>query len=313
MLIDKPKLSIPEQVEHLRNNGVRFEIMTADQAAQYLTNNNNYFKLTAYRKNYPKHPDGKDGGKYIDLDFAYLVDLAVIDMDLRYVLVHMALDVEHYAKMQLLHKVENSEEDGYQIVIDYEKSLAPDQLERFKADVGKNKDNIYCGNIIRKYAGHYPIWALLEIISFGRLIDFYKFCAKRFSDVGMTNTYFRLLTCKEIRNACAHSNCILNDLHNKTSRHDSSHEVTKDLGLVPGISKSSQNRKMSNAHIQQIVTLLYTHKDIITSEGVHEKSCIKLQEISKRMYRNVSYYTNNALIMSSFRFLKLIIDNWFPA
>ena len=143
MLIDKPKLSIPEQVEHLRNNGVRFEIITADQATQYLTNNNNYFKLTAYRKNYPKHPDGKDIGKYIDLDFAYLVDLAVIDMDLRYVLVHMALDVEHYAKMQLLHKVENSEEDGYQIVIDYEKSLSPDQLERFKADVSKNKDNIH--------------------------------------------------------------------------------------------------------------------------------------------------------------------------
>ena len=108
----------------------------------YLTSHNNYFKLTAYRKNYAKHPDGDDKDKYIELDFAYLVDLAVIDMQLRYRIVHMALDVEHHAKLQLLRKVEETGEDGYQIVRDYIDSLGEKQKATFEGEISRNQGNI---------------------------------------------------------------------------------------------------------------------------------------------------------------------------
>ena len=102
MTIKKPKLSLDEQIEHLKDKGILFNIMDESDAKKYLEQNNNYFKLTAYRKNYNKHPDGKNKGKYINLEFAYLVDMAIIDMRLRYQIVHMALDIEHHAKLQLL-------------------------------------------------------------------------------------------------------------------------------------------------------------------------------------------------------------------
>ena len=108
--------------------------------------------------------------------------------------------------MNLLHRVEESDEDGYQIVSDYKNSLDERQAQRFESELIRNRNNVYCGGIVRKYDGEYPIWALLEIIPFGRLVDFYKFCSERFQDKWMTNTYYQLLTCKEIRNACAHSN-----------------------------------------------------------------------------------------------------------
>ena len=92
MTIKKPKLSLDEQIEHLKDKGILFNIMDESDAKKYLEQNNNYFKLTAYRKNYNKHPDGKNKGKYINLEFAYLVDMAIIDMRLRYQIVHMALD-----------------------------------------------------------------------------------------------------------------------------------------------------------------------------------------------------------------------------
>ena len=63
MLITKPKLSLEGQIEHLKEKGVLFNIMDEESAKEYLTQHNNYFKLTVYRKNYDKHPDGENKGK----------------------------------------------------------------------------------------------------------------------------------------------------------------------------------------------------------------------------------------------------------
>lgn len=123
---NKPKLSVEEQVAHLRQKGVKFEIISEEGALEYLSKNNNYFKLTAYRKTFLKHNGGKDDGKYINLEFAYLKDLAIIDMRLRYALLHLALDIEHYAKVRLIQLIENRDEDGYTIVNDFIESLSDD-------------------------------------------------------------------------------------------------------------------------------------------------------------------------------------------
>ena len=198
MNIVKPKLSVDEQIEHLKRKGVLFNIMDEDKAKDYLKRNNNYFKLTAYRKNYPKHPDGENKDKYIRLEFAYLVDIAVADMKLRYQIIHMALDIEHHMKLQLLRKIDSSSEDGYQIVKDFIDNLPETQKNSLEAEIARNENNIYCGDIIKKYDHDYPIWAFVEIIPFGRVISFYGFCAERFQDKKMKNTYYQLLTCKEI-------------------------------------------------------------------------------------------------------------------
>ncbi len=308
----KPILTLDEQVQHLTDKGVRFEIMDEETAKEYLLEHNNYFKLTAYRKNYTKHPEGKNKDKYINLEFAYLVDLAVIDMQLRYRIVHMALDIEHHAKLQLLHKVEEECEDGYQIVQDYIDSLDESQQKIFNGEINRNKGNIYCGNIIDKYDGAYPVWAFVEIIPFGRLVSFYKFCADRFSDKTMKNNFYRLLTCKEIRNASAHSNCILNDLQTRTSTHRTNDDVTKDLMRINGMSTNFRKNRMTNARIQQIVTLFYMHKTMVTSTGVKTSESRELHKTMTRMYKNIDYYTNNPLVKSTFDFLNMVVDSWFP-
>lgn len=156
MAVTKPRLSLDGQVEHLKEKGVLFNIMDEEAAKDYLTQHNNYFKLTAYRKNYDKHPDGENKGKYINLEFAYLVDLAVIDMQLRYRIVHMALDIEHHTKLQLLRKMEDFNEDGYQIVQDYLDSLDEKQKKICDSEISRNKGNIYCDGFWISYdSGYY--------------------------------------------------------------------------------------------------------------------------------------------------------------
>lgn len=308
---EKPMLTVEEQIEHLKDKNVLFNITTETEAIDYLHKNNNYFKLTSYRKNYQQHPDGKNKGKYVRLEFAYLIDLAVIDMRLRYQLVHMALDVEHNVKLQLLDKALEPGEDGYKIVEDYLSSLSQTQNEICNGEISRNKNNIYCGDIVNKYSNGFPLWAFQEIIPFGRLVDFYRFCGERYNDSQMKNNYFRLLTCKEIRNASAHSNCIINDLKSGTKQHSTNKDVSMELSKIGELRKNFRNLKMSNARLQQIVTLLYVHKEMVKSEGVHMVNAKKLHDIIERMYKNIDYYNTNNQIKSAFDFLKIIVDNWF--
>ncbi|MCH4039190.1 MAG: Abi family protein [Lachnospiraceae bacterium] len=312
MAVLKPKLSLDEQIEYLKKKGVRFNIMNEASAKKYLAYNSNYFKLTAYRKNYSKHPDGADKGKYIHLEFAYLVDLAVIDMKLRYKIVQIALDIEHHTKLQILREADLHNEDGYQIVSDYTNSLNKHQLAFFESEISRNKENVYCGDIIDKYHNTFPVWALLEVIPFGRLVSFYGFCAERFKAAYMQDNYYRLLTCKEIRNAAAHSNCILNELKAHTAKHKTNTDVTKELMKIPGISAGFRKSRMSNARIQQIVTLLYMHKTMVSSAGLRQSETNGLHEVVDRIKKHYEFYEDNPTIKSSLDFLKLVIDNWFP-
>ena len=313
MEIVKPKLSLDGQIEHLKEKGVLFNIMDEAEARDYLGQHNNYFKLTTYRKNYDKHPAGENKDKYINLEFVYLVDIAVIDMQLRYRIVHMALDLEHHTKLQLLRKMDEYNEDGYQVVQDYIDSLDEKQRKIFDSEINRNKGNIYCGDIIAKYEGAFPIWAFIEIVPFGRLVAFYGFCADRFSDKSMKDTFYRLLTCKEIRNASAHSNCILNNLKAKTAAHSTNAAVTSELMKIKGMNTNFRKNRMSNARIQQVVTLLYTHKDMVESEGIKRSESEDLKKIMEHVDKNYDYYNTNPMIKGTFDFLKLVVDSWFKS
>lgn len=119
MCDQKPWLTPWEQVSHLKSKGVRFRYMSEAEAVEYLTKNNNYFRLRSYRTGFPKVSDGKRKGEYVNLDFKMLVDLSIIDMLLRNEMISLTLDIEHFCKVDLLGRIEQHVEDGYEIVQDY--------------------------------------------------------------------------------------------------------------------------------------------------------------------------------------------------
>ena len=82
--VDKPMRSPAELIAMLRDEkGTTFNYMTPTEAETYLNDRNNYLRTASYRKNYEKHTTGENVGKYIQLDFAYLVELSKLDMYLR--------------------------------------------------------------------------------------------------------------------------------------------------------------------------------------------------------------------------------------
>lgn len=309
--ISKPILSIADQVIHLESKGVQFSIMDKPAALHYLEYENNYFRLASYRKNYSKNPGGIHVGKYIDLEFAYLVDLAAIDMQLRYCIMQMALDIEHHIKLDLLRSLYDRGEDGYSIVCDYRSSLTDAQRDIYDNEISRMNRNIYCGDLLRKYSSSLPVWVMFEVIPLGRLVSFYEFCANRFADKNMIYTYYQLLVCKEIRNASAHSSCILNDLRSGSIRYRTSSKVTQAIASIPGMNRNLRRNRMSNNRIQQIVTLLYTYNQIIRDNDMKRTASDRLSDLKDRMSQHIDYYYRNCVICNTFEFLREIIDAWY--
>lgn len=71
----------------------------------------------SYASNYPVN---HKNNKYVNLEFAYLVELSKIDMYFRKIILGMCLDVEHVLKTRMLYDISrNAKEDGYNIVKKY--------------------------------------------------------------------------------------------------------------------------------------------------------------------------------------------------
>lgn len=301
------KLTIPEQIEHMKNRGITFNIDSEAQAMQYLQDNNNYFKLRAYRKNYDKN--GK--GEYSKLDFAYLRDIAVIDMRLRYTLLKMCLDIEHSMRVKLIKSVvDDPNEDGYSVVTGF---MTQDP-QRYQDILDRASKSIYCADLQKKYANNMPVWALVEMMQFSSLCFFYRYVGSHLNDQNMQHDFYLLQEIRQVRNACAHSNCILNDLKSvHPAKYPPDPRMMNALSQIPTITKGVRQRKMSNDRIRQITTLLYSYRIFVTSSGLRSNRTKELRElIFDRYNRHADYYVSSAPISTTFTFFQKIIDNWYP-
>lgn len=300
----KPILNVKNQVNRLKDKGVLFNTIGEEDAEQYLTNNNYYYKLTSFRKNFPKHISGVSKGKYINLEFAYLVDLAILDSYLRNIILEVSLDIEHYSKLSLLHELENRETgDGCLIVLDFFKSLGTQRVS-LENRINEKKDSSYVGNIIKRYKGQYPAWAFIEIISFGDYLRFYKYCANRWCEKAMIDNYYRMRDVKELRNAAAHNNCIINDITTKATTHNANYALIKSLSAIK---KRSNSLHLKKEKVRQIATLFYVSSYTITSDGVKSKIKKLTDQYKERIFRDYSYSFNPSL-HSTLQYLIKVID-----
>lgn len=321
----KPMLSVDDLIKHMQDKGIQFEKISEADAKQYLHKNNNYFKLTSYRKNYPKFTTGKNNGKYEHLDFAYLIELARIDVQLRHIILNMCLDIEHFLKVELIKAIEQDvNEDGYSIVLEYifdssnivfskrAVNVAP-RTNSIAHKLDSNNKNPYCCGLIEKYNDEMPVWAFIEIISFGDLLRFIEYVSAKIHwnvPVDM-KTLDRV---RQIRNAAAHNNCIINDLRptfndNGTIKWNEPVYITNFIRSA-NVNKSTMQKKLSNRRFSQIIHLLYAYDKIVTSSNSRQLRLEELNElVNKRMTANKEYFKTNQLLLSTYDILLKIVTN----
>ena len=311
----KELLTAEKIVEHMRSNGIEFSIVDEQSAVDYLNSKNYYMKCAAYRDNYTKKKNSSGDMQYVNLDFAYLLELASIDEELRKIIFAMTLEIEHFLKVQLLYDIENNpEEDGYHII---QKFVSMDEdLYRLKV-LSKLRSSSYCKGLYEKYYPFFPVWVYVELISFSQLNALLNTYTGIYDSKPPICDHQLLNSVRDLRNATAHSNCLINKLRPGDNM-PAGHVVSwvRALGTengkrLEGFSDEAIKKKLKNKFIYDFVCLLRVYFSIIPKE-IKEQRYDELNTLfTSRLLEHKEWFVGNkgnSTITSTYNFLKIVLD-----
>ncbi len=303
----KRKLTVDEQIVDMEMKGVKFEIMNKEEAKKFLRYNNFYFKLKSYAQNYECYQKPELRGKYINLEFAYLVELSKLDMHLRKIIVKMCLDVEHFLKARFMYDVSNNpKEDGYNIVCKY--------LEghyNILSDMYRDAEKSATANLvekIRENEDEIPVWKIIETLSFGKFIELYNLY---YGTYGGKNYCSFLGSVKFLRNAAAHNTCLLNSI-----RRPYKTRINKTMEIMDIISKikdvpTSYKTKMQNPVIHDFIVLLFVYNDLLNypaNRELREEGMKEVNELFQKTFvRHKEWFEKNNVLIENYQFICLLL------
>jgi abortive infection bacteriophage resistance protein len=296
----KIMLRTSQMIEHMKEKNIQFQIVSEEAAKSFLEENNYFYKLYAYRKNYDKYHGNREG-QYQNLEFAYLQELSTLDMYLRYFIVKICLDIEHTIKVKLLHDVEtNNQEDGYQLT---RRFIA--KYPKVNEKINRQKAASYGEELIDKYYPFFPVWVFVEVISFGDLTHLCAFNKEIYGREIFENKF--LNSVRDMRNAAAHNNCLLYDLRKGNVQPDTR---IIEYAKRAGIRKEIRAKRLSNRFMNDFVTLLYVFDTIGISPKLKENRIRELKELlDGRFLLHKDYFEKNSLIISCYLYIKKVVDN----
>ena len=309
--IMKKKLTIDEQIEDLKKKGVAFNIMNEAEAKKFLRYNNYYFKLKSYAKNYTINPKNVN---YVNLEFAYLVELSKLDMYLRKIILGMCLDVEHILKTRMLYDVsKNEKEDGYHIVNTYFKAYANTKIEILQ----KANSYSFTSDLAQKHLidEEYSAWNLVELLSFGRFVELYTVYYQEYNSPNYSDY---LQSIKFLRNAAAHSNCLLSSI----MRPKGGKKFRKTIKLTNAlaqaqkeISSHARSKYMAYPVFHDFVALLFVYNDLLkeaANRTMRDKTMHELYQFfcekDGRILKHKEYFEKNQVITEAYKFISGVIQ-----
>lgn len=164
-----------------------------------------HINFKAFDKNFKRDQQGN----YSKLDFAYLKDISTIDFKLRMLILRMTGDIEHALRIRFNNLISRVQEDGYQVIADYEKDQSLCYAKQDKPFVPENdyKKSVYTEGMIDKYLDQKPVWLFWETCTLNSLIRCYSSFLehRKFCDM----TYSLLYGVRLLRNSASHHNCLL--------------------------------------------------------------------------------------------------------
>ena len=216
----QPPMTIDEQIENLKNIGL---IVDDEEYAKKILNDISYFRLIkAYSLNL-KHRNGRYNE---NVTFEQIVELYLFNANFRQLIF---LEIEK-VEINVRCRISNYFAEQYGVLgyLESDKFVNPEYhksfLEDITEEIRRNSKAPFVKNFRENYeGGDLPIYALVEVFSFGTLSKFFKnmnnqdkkAVAKSF---GIGYTYFEswLESISYVRNICAHYGRLYNAKLSKT-------------------------------------------------------------------------------------------------
>lgn len=216
------KLKVPktfeEQIEILKSRNM--EIEDEERAIEVLKRTN-YYRLTAYALQFKC----KYTNKYNGITFDKMCKLYEFDMNLRHLILealeHIEISLRTYIAYNLsikygaeahINEAIFKRSDLHRGYYDEKGKYHNGLLDEIENEKRKKKDELFIKHHIKTYNGKFPIWAVVEIFSFGMLSKMYKnlvVAEQKEISKKCFSTNNQLLeswldTLSYIRNTCAH-------------------------------------------------------------------------------------------------------------
>lgn len=308
----KPRLSVEQQIAHMKEQGIKFNIMSEEEALAYLENNTYYFKLKEYAKLFDKkEPKAEEEiAQYLNLEFAYLVDLSKIDSYLRKIILKISLDIEHYLKAKLISDFNKTDSDGYQIIDEF---LACNP-EHYEAEFNSKEYGKACSNLVHKYRNDFAIWNIIEVLSFGDFTELFNFFYSKYALQIYKKDYspykYLINPVRILRNAAAHNNCLISSLarpYVSPAEMNTNHDIARLLGNN-GIRGKTVQTNLNRPLVHDFCVLLYLYCKLAPANA-QEYALREVNDLfAIRMPRHKEYYANNTILVSAYNFTKRYIE-----
>lgn len=316
------KIIYIEQIEYMKSKGITFKYIDESDAMRLLSNNTYYYKVTAFRKNFKKR-----NGKYINLDFGNLNDLATIDMYLRYISIKLLLDLEHALKSLVINIITKEPQiDGYDIVRDYNEyckknfySKTYNKRKKYKPVweiiMSRSSDrNGYHYELFEKRKDNPPIWVLVELMSYGELIRFIEYCCnlnKYDKFKGNLSEAFTLIKyTRNFRNAAAHSRPLLINICDTNQMTNAEQSVT-EYAAKAGVIKLHRKKHFKNMKIHDFCCILILHDKYIKSDEMKTDRKNEMIRLVNRCSKRNEYYANCEELKNVFNSFSKIVDYYY--
>lgn len=169
-----------------------------------------YYRLTAYLLPFKQ----ADGGYKTGTNFRAVYNIYEFDRKLRGILFAALEEIETYlrAKFSYFHAHKYGAE-GYMIPENFSNQHKAEKFrENLTREIVSNGRSAFVLHHQEHYEGHFPVWVIMEIFTFGMLSRFYsdmktadqKLLAKEIYDTVPKNIISWLRCCTDLRNICAH-------------------------------------------------------------------------------------------------------------
>ncbi|SEA10974.1 Abortive infection bacteriophage resistance protein [Oribacterium sp. KHPX15] len=216
----QPPMTIDEQIENLKSLGL---IIDDEEYAKSILNDISYFRLI---KAYSLGLKPKNGNYLEGVTFKQIVELYLFNANFRQITFAEIEKIEVNVRCRVAnyfageYGVLGYKEPSNFVDAEYHRTFIDD----IEGEIGRNSKAPFVRNFIENYEGaELPIYALVEVFSFGTLSKFYKnmknpdkkAVAKSFG-VGYTYLESWLESISYVRNICAHYGRLYNAKLSKT-------------------------------------------------------------------------------------------------
>lgn len=291
----------------LQEIGVSFSRISENDAGVIIQTEFPLSKLLRYAVFFDRYRSTEKKGIYLNLDFAFLYELALLDAELRKVILCLCLDAEQSLKTVFFN---DSARVNYQnnVVQDFIESDQDYILDSYNP---QNLDTYAKQVLMETTLENLPLDEFLEIIRFGTFqrlsVFFYQKYARIIYGRDQSPYVPFMDSVRVLRNAAAHNNTILDGLvQTCSSDFHANYSVLSFLGQR-GIKSRTLKTNMSKQPVHDFVCLIHLVTKIEPTSNTRNQLELIRSFLENRCTLHSEYFTKNPTLLSAYRFISQVL------